>query len=389
MDAKRYAQMLADKHLCDLKRMQYKYSRAEVAEMLSLMKDSVFTVLPIKDFNGNPLVYAETTARISLHTIKLLLAPQNSAAAYGVQAMAEEIHNSLKIENIASSRDSIGRILKGYAPINDSENRIFGMKKGLEFISDKNNRITTENLRRLYQLTVGDFLEDAEKLAADCNYRHDRVYIVGDKVEHEGLPHALLPRYMEELLAFINTESKMNDLLKAALIHFYIAYLHPYFDGNGRTARFVQLWYLVQQGYSSAMFVPFSGYINETRQSYYKAYTQIEENQKISGVIDVTPFLTYFIENVYNKLNRPISEKEVLPLFSQALEQGKITVKERDLWNYVLSVYGTDEFSTKQLERDYANAAYATIRSFVLKFTELGLLQSQRYGNRVKYHIPD
>lgn len=53
----------------------------------------------------------------------------------------------------------------------------------------------------------------------------------------------------------------MNDLLKAALIRFYIAYLHPWFDGNGRMARLIHLWYLAQQRYFSALFVPLSGYV--------------------------------------------------------------------------------------------------------------------------------
>ena len=61
---------------------------------------------------------------------------------------------------------------------------------------------------------------------------------------------------MVNLVEFIHQESSMNDLLKAALIHFYIAYLHPWFDGNGRMARLIHLWYLVQQRYSSALFVP-------------------------------------------------------------------------------------------------------------------------------------
>ena len=52
---------------------------------------------------------------------------------------------------------------------------------------------------------------------------------------------------MGELVRFIHEDSDSNDLLKAALIHFYIAYLHPYFDGNGRMARLMHLWYLVQQ----------------------------------------------------------------------------------------------------------------------------------------------
>jgi len=53
----------------------------------------------------------------------------------------------------------------------------------------------------------------------------------------------------------------------------------------------------------------------------------------------------------------------------------------------VLSCYGTDEFSTKRLEKDFGDAAYATIRAFVLKFEELGLLTSAKYGTRVKYRV--
>lgn len=53
----------------------------------------------------------------------------------------------------------------------------------------------------------------------------------------------------------------------------------------------------------------------------------------------------------------------------------------------MLSAYGNEEFSTKRLEKDFGNAAYATIRSFVQKFERLGLLTSQKYGNRVKYRL--
>jgi hypothetical protein len=77
----------------------------------------------------------------------------------------------------------------------------------------------------------------------------------------------------------------------------------------------------------------------------------------------------------------------VFEIFIQAMKDGKITEKERDLWNFVLSAYGENQFSTKQLEKAFGNAAYATIRSFVLKFEQLGLLTSQQFGSRVKYSI--
>lgn len=202
-----------------------------------------------------------------------------------------------------------------------------------------------------------------------------------------GLPWKKLPEYMADLIAYANAEGSDNDLLKAALLHFYIAYLHPYFDGNGRMARLLHLWYLVQQGYSSALFIPLSRYVEKSRRGYYDAYTLTEQNARISGVLDVTPFLVYFIEHVYHQLEDVASSASTIGAFQAVLERGGITEKEKDLWHFVLSAYGNGEFSTKQLERDFGNAAYATILSFVLKFEELGLLQSQKYGNRVKYSL--
>ena len=176
------------------------------------------------------------------------------------------------------------------------------MKQGLEFIADRSHTITEENLFRLYQMTIGDFLPAEDRLLPEHWYRHDSVYIVGSKVEHTGLPWQKLPAYMAELVAFAAEKTAQNDLIKAAILHFAFAYLHPYFDGNGRMARLLHLWYLVQQGYSSALLVPMSRFVEESRSRYYKAYTQVEQNQQISGVLDVTPFLVYFAESVYHRL---------------------------------------------------------------------------------------
>ena len=103
--------------------------------------------------------------------------------------------------------------------------------------------------------------------------------------------------------------------------------------------------------------------------------------------MDINPFVQYFIQNVYNKLEGSLPKAATTELFSAALESGNITEKERELWGFVLSAYGSNEFSTKQLEKDFGNAAYATIRSFVLKFEALELLTSTKYGNRVKYRV--
>lgn len=386
MDAALFAKMMSDPSITDLKKLQYKYPSADLGEFVRLLKEAVYTELPLPDFAGQPLVYLENVTRVQMKSLKTLLQPQGEGS-FGLQAMEEEITSTLEIEGIDTTRDSVRRILQGYAPVNDEESRIYGMKKGLDFISDREHRITEENIRRLYQMTVGEFLEGEDRLLPGQYYRYDAVYVVGQTVEHAGLPHAKLPEYMSRLVDFIQRESGMNDLLKAAVIHFYVAYVHPYFDGNGRMARLLHLWYLVQSGYPSALFVPFSAFINSSRNGYYKAYTLAEENAKLSGVMDVTPFLTYFVGQVYDKLDRALPQRENTEAFLDALKAGKVTEKEQALWNYVLSAYGTRPFSTKQLEKDYGDAAYATIRSFVKKFEELGLLESRKYGNRVKYNL--
>lgn len=378
--------MFNDRHFCDLKKLQYKYPD-DMADFISALKDMYYNPLPIFDFSGNSIVYIKAKANINLDSYKILM--MNQRKAYGDKAVEDEIISTAKIESIDYSRDSVRSILKGYAPRDDAETRILGMKKGFDFIADKNNTITEENIYKLYMMAVGDFLDGEDKLLDGNKYRHDSVHIqdLAGEVAHTGISHNELPKAMAQLVEFINTNDGINEPVKAAIIHFYIAYLHPYFDGNGRMARLIHLWYLVQQGFDNTLFIPFSSYIVRSVKKYYEAYTLIENNQKSTGVIDVTPFIIYFADNIYNEFKQNEIDVDVFEIYKKALSNGEVTVKEEQLWQFVVSNYGTGDFSTKQLEKDYGNAAYATIRSFVLKFEKLGLLQSQAFCNRVKYKI--
>lgn len=389
MDASVFAKMLSGPGQLDLKKMGYKYGQENLQEFLALRKQYFYQELPLHDFDGNPMVYLDKAVQIPLSAARVLLTPQQSTRLYGTKAMEDEILSTFRIEQIDTSRESVRRILSGQAPKDDEEHRICGMKQGLEFIADRSHAITEENLFRLYQMTIGDFLPEEDRLLPGRWYRHDGVTVIDGKTEHTGLPWQKLPAYMAELVAFAAKKAAQNDLLKAAILHFGLAYLHPYFDGNGRMARLLHLWYLVQQGYSSALFVPMSRFVEESCSRYYKAYTQVEQNQQISGVLDVTPFLVYFAESVYHRLGEDQPQPRTLQAFEEALRQGKITEKERALWQFVLTAYGSEEFSTKRLEKDFGDAAYATLRSFVLKFENLGLLTSVHYGSRVKYRIQD
>jgi Uncharacterized conserved protein len=389
MDFQVFLQMLNDKSALNYSKLKYKYGNDNLVEYVSVLSENVFEPTSLVDFDGGTVVYSPTQIKIVSQITKALM-QSYSGEKYGMAAMEDEIIATLSIEKIDTQRESVRRILEGFAPNSADEEKAYGIKCGLDFISDVSNKITIENLRELYELTANRFLEQENKLPANLNYRNDSVYVVNSvgKNVHSGLHHEKLENYISSLISFIHDDDdKMDQILKSAVIHYYFAYLHPYFDGNGRMARLLQLWYLVQKGYTAALFIPFSAYVNEKRSDYYKSFKTIEENSEISGLIDVTPFLHFFAENVYSRFDENRKTGDVLSFFKKIISDGSVTKKEEELFYFVLSNYGSAEFSTKRLEKDYRDVAYATVRSFVLKFEKFGLLQSQKYGARIRYKI--
>lgn len=386
VDAKTFLSLIRDPLFHDLKKMKYKYGQEVLKEGLALVRSTIYQKVGIIDFHKNNLVYCPSLINISDYTYKSLI-ENNGDEIYSISQMENEIKSTLDIENIESSRNSIRKILKGRAPQNYDENKIYGIKKGLDFISNKDNKITEENIFKLYMLCVGNYLSEEDKLLPGNFYRHDEVYVVGSSISHQGIDFRLLPEYMTNFVNFINTNDSIGNIVKSVIIHFYFAYLHPYFDGNGRMSRLIQLWYLLQSDFKSTLMVSFSQLVSKTKNMYYKTFEDIENNEKISGVIDVTPFILYFNKNVFNKLQDQKNDGDVIKRFQNYLSKGVITLKEKDLFLFVMSFYNETEFSTKTLEKDFKDAAYATIRSFVLKFEKLGLLCAQKYGNRTRYKI--
>lgn len=218
MDGAQFAKMLSDKHLFELNRIEYKYSTVSVKEFAELLRQNFAQPLPLTDFSGNKLFYLPNLAQISTNGMKQLLSVPVSGQNFGLSAMTEEIYATFQIESIRSTRSSIRYILDGYAPRDEQEARIYGMKRGLEFIANRQNRITEENLHHLYQISTGDYLPDEDRLLLNHFYRHGDVFIVGGEEPRPGLPAERLPGAMKCLVDFANANDGINELHKAAIL---------------------------------------------------------------------------------------------------------------------------------------------------------------------------
>ena len=101
-----------------------------------------------------------------------------------------------------------------------------------------------------------------------------------------------LPHYMSDLEAFINTEQILDPLVNMALIHHQFESIHPFYDGNGRTGRIINILYLVLSGLLDTPILYLSRYINHTKEEYYKNL----QHTRDTG--DWGPWLVYILQAV-------------------------------------------------------------------------------------------
>ncbi|OUO90805.1 hypothetical protein B5F39_13705 [Cloacibacillus sp. An23] len=379
--------MFSDERFFDFERMRGRYSEAAFREFVSLLNDVAYTELPLRDASGRRFAYIRVKAGSCAKAARILMTHGGYARPYPFAAMAEEIVSSLALEGIDVSFENVRNILNGSAPSGYCENLAYCMKLALDFISDDANVITERNAEKLLRLLEPPPALESGRTETEtpAALREDtsggNVHGKAGMSENAGK----ISDFLQALTDFVNSEDDIDELLKAAAIHFFVLHSRPIGSRSGLAARMIHLWVLARMGYHASLAVPLSRSVNAARAEYREAFTLVLRNAGITGILDVTPFLSFFAREVYGKIGPLRETGESAERFAELMKEGKITTKERELWEFVQSYYGAEEFSTKTLERDFRSAAYATVRAFVVKFEQLGLLASVKYTNKSRY----
>jgi len=205
-----------------------------------------------------------------------------------------EVEGTLEIEGIKTSSKKIEETLKK-DNLDEKEQIVHNMKKGIDYIF--NHDITEENIFELYNILSYKSLKEDEQLTNGF-YRNSGVDIIGKygEVSDKGVDSKVLSDWMNQFVQFIqNSMSDLNHLtyLMPHIIHFYLIYLHPYYDFNGRMARMLAYWYIVKCEFIDDKLPVFSEAINYNTQTKSKYYQAIENSRKDDNDI------TYFIETMF------------------------------------------------------------------------------------------
>lgn len=200
--------------------------------------------------------------------------------------MCSELEGTLQIEGVNTTRKQIEKIIKENDPKNQNDKIIINMFNGLEFISHT-DEFNKDTLKKLYDTLSKDSLEKENQIG-DNYYRDDIVYISN----YIGCPKEKIDDCMNSLFDFVNENLNSKDLTMRLLLpfiaHYYILYIHPYFDYNGRTARMVQIWIFLLTNNMETLFL--SEAINDNKKDYYMAIENTRNSRN-----DLTYFITYLI----------------------------------------------------------------------------------------------
>jgi Fic family protein len=375
---------------------------------VKLARHQLYQRLPILDRQGQPFVYALPGIALQmLHQIdrdasgNIRMPEQvtnpHTRDKYLISSLIEEAITSSQLEGASTARRvAKDMILEERKPRTRSEQMIHNNYQAMLFIRRFLGKpITPQTVLELQTILTEETLESPD--ATGRVRRPDEPIGVVDRLTgtllHDPPRAEQLEERMQAMCRFANDAASsefMHPVVRAVFLHFWLAYDHPFVDGNGRTARALFYWSMASQGYWLAEYISISSILRKAPTKYAQSflYTETDEN-------DVTYFLLYqlkiilrAIEALHQYLSHKASEireTEELIRRTRALRD-RLNHRQLALIDHAMKNDHTQY--TVASHRHAHNISYETARSDLLKLAELKLLEQRRLGRAFTFVPP-
>jgi len=294
-----------------------------------------------------------------------------------ISSIMEEAISSSQMEGANTTRKKAKEMIQQeQKPKNKSEqmimNNFITMK---HIVQHKDEDITPEKILYIHKLISNKTLDDFND---EGQFRdNDDIHVVNyidSEIVHTPPSKDELNDLTKDLCEFFNNESNnfIHPIIKGCIIHFMVGWIHPFTDGNGRTARAIFYWYMLKKGYWLTEYLSISRIIKDTKNQYERSYlySEIDEN-------DLSYFLTYHIktmEKAYDALKLYINRKQK-EVFQAAKFMKIAFVNER--MAQILKIVNDDSdriLNIKEIEKRF-NISNFTARSDLRTLVSLGFLE--------------
>lgn len=309
--------------------------------------------------------------------------------------LIDEIMLTNDIEGVYSTRKEISQIIE--MPDNSTKKvRLMGLvKKYQKLINGEKIPLSSCNdLRLLFDEIVLNEIEEDEKPDGEI-FRTGSVSVctATDKEKHRGLyPEKKLIDFLNKSLDFLTNENNVGSLVKIAVFHYLFGYAHPFYNGNGRTSRFISS-YLLCNILNQSIALRISYTVKNDKNKYYKAF-DICNDPKNKG--DITPFIYSFIDIIKNAAKSSLENLESLKQrleYYSTIHENIYNFFENDLQSKIVYILIQNAlFSSKGVFieelKHHLECSEATIRKNIKSLIKHGLIiTTEREKNKMLYEL--
>ena len=310
---------------------------------------------------------------------------------YSVNSLMEEGIASSQLEGAAVTREIAKEMLRTNSlPKSRDEQMILNNYKAMEYIDTKcGDVLSPDKIKNIHKIITEKTLENEEK-AGTFRSNEDNVRVV-DSRDNTLLfdpPKAdNIEQMLEQLCAYANKNDEddfVHPAIKAIVIHFWLAYIHPFIDGNGRTARALFYWYMLKSGYKSFKYLVVSRVLKEKPAQYARAYLYSEyDNNDLTYFINfnldiILEAIKHFDEYVEKKKEE---NKKTAYLIEQDIE---LNFRQRSIMKTFLK-----DRNVRNIEyfKNTLNVAYETTRKDLDFLVKKGFLSKSKKIKQFVYSI--
>ncbi|MBC2015978.1 Fic family protein [Listeria welshimeri] len=238
--------------------------------------------------------------------------PRHALQQYFDSLLINELQSTNEIEGVQSTKkeiaDAIVEIVNNNK-VDRSTKRFIGLVKLYGYVSDETEITNILQFREIYDELVSDEVDDECKLDGEI-FRKSFVGVQKNGTfVHKGVePEARIIDYLNRLINFIQNNS-MPDLFKYMVAHYYFEYIHPFYDGNGRTGRYLVCSWIGKtlDRFSS---ITLSYIINRHKDEYYKAFEQASHPLNAGEITFFCEKMLEFLIEGQKRIIEDMEEKE-------------------------------------------------------------------------------
>ena len=242
--------------------------------------------------------------------------------------------------------------------------------------------ISNEIINDVHEIVTKNTLaeEDAD---FSGKFRNDRVFVFSSQGEkkHEGIKHDTIETTMDEAIHVVTSHARyINPVIESILLHYFIAYIHPFFDGNGRTARTIFYFSAMKKNLKFIELLSVSAYLKLHGRQYEKSFEKVVNNE-----LDITYFIDFNLDALLKAIG--VVEKKVAYLISIINLMEKLKLSQNQVG--LLQRLALNKFKRVSIE-DYSERIKKSreiARQELKQLHALKLLKEQKDGKKFMYQI--